>query len=358
VARAQDFNARQDTYAVRHANGTGPMRLEHHEPDLRTRLVRHASWWGWTDPRSGNLAQAHFVVIKSDAARLAALAAGEVDLLLDPPHAAVARLKADPRVALAQMPGLGQQYLAFDHSRNELHDADVKGRNPFKDARVRRAVYLAINVPLIIDKVLHGQAVPTGAFISPLIDGAPAELERRLPYDPARARLLLGEAGYPNGFAVTLDCLNVPWREAACQAVATMLTQVGIRTTLRTGGGSAFFPRLSLGAVSFAEFGWTPTADAWNTLNSLVRSPEGNGLGSFNVGRYRNPKIDALIDSIRTEPILRRRRALVSTVLRLLADELPLVPLYRPTVTWAMARRVSALQWPDDTLELRWVSKL
>ena len=143
-------------------------------------------------------------------------------------------LKADPRITLLQTPDIGQQYLAFDQARDELIDSDVKGRNPFKDLRVRKAVYHAINVPLIIDKVLRGQAQPTGAFLSPLVDGSPAELDRRLPYDPARARLLLGEAGYPNGFSITLDCVNVAWRENVCQAVAAMLTQVGIRTTLRS----------------------------------------------------------------------------------------------------------------------------
>ena len=220
---------------------------------------------------------------------------------------------------------------------------------------MRKAIYHAINVPLIVDKVLRGQAVPTGAFLSPLVDGSPAELDKRLPYDPARARLLLGEAGYPNGFAITLDCVNVAWRENVCQAVAAMLTQVGIRTTLRSSGTGQFFPKLSQGLASFVEFGWTASPDAWNSLNGLFRSHDRSGLGTFNAGRYSNPKLDTLIDDIRTEPDLTRRRALVTTVLRIVADELPLVPLYRRTLTWAMAKKVTAVQWPNDTLEMRWV---
>jgi peptide/nickel transport system substrate-binding protein len=356
AARAQDFNAKQEMHTVRNANGTGPFRLERYEPDVRLVLKRHPGWWGWGDSRRhGNLQEVSFLPIRSDATRLAALASGEVDMVLDPPYQDILRLKADPRIALLQTADIGQQYLTFDQARDELEFSDVKGRNPFKDLRVRRAVYHAINAQLIIDKVLRGQGVPTGAFLSTLVDGSPPELDKRLPHDPAKARALLAEAGYPNGFAVTLDCVNVAWRENACQAMAAMLTQVGIRTTLRSSTTSQFFPKLSQGTASFIEYGWTASPDAWNSLNGLFRSFEKGGFGTFNAGRYSNAKLDTLIDQIRTEPDLTRRRAMVTTVLRLVAEELPYIPLYRRTLTWAMAKKVSAVQWPNDTIELRWV---
>jgi peptide/nickel transport system substrate-binding protein len=355
VTKAQDFNGKQETYAVRNANGTGPFRLDRYEPDVRTRLVRHGAWWGWDDKRSGNLQEASWVTIKSDATRLAALSSAEVDMVMDPPYQDIARLKADPRLALLQVPDIGQQYFTFDQARDELQDSDVKGRNPFKDLRVRKAVYHAVNVPLIVDKVLRGQAVPTGAFLSPLVDGSPPELDKRLQHDPARAKALLAEAGFPNGFAVTLDCVNVAWRENVCQAAAAMLTQVGIRTTLRSSPTNQFFPKLSQGTASFVEYGWTATPDAWNSLNGLFRTFDRSGLGTFNAGRYSNPKLDVLIDNIRTEPDLTRRRAMVATVLRIVGDELPYIPLYRRTITWAMAKKFGAVQWPNDTIELRWV---
>ena len=355
VQRAQDFNARQETHTVRHANGTGPMRLVRYEPDVRTQLARHDGWWGWEDRRAGNLKGTTFVTVKSDATRLAALASGEVDLVLDPPYQDIARLKADARMALAQTADIGQQYLTFDLAREELQDSDVKGRNPFRDKRVRQAVYHALNMPLIIDKVLRGQGQPTGAFLSPLVDGSPPELDKRLPYDPARARALLGQAGYPNGFAVTLDCVNVAWRENVCQAMSAMLTQVGIRTRLRASPSSSFFPKLTQGTASFIEYGWTATPDAWNSLNGLFRTHDPAGGGTFNAGRYSNPQVDVLIDRMRTEPDLTRRRAMVATVLRLVAEDLPYIPLYRRTINWAMSKRVTLVQWPNDALELRWV---
>ncbi len=144
-------------------------------------------------------------------------------------------------------------------------------------------------------------------------------------------------------------------REAVCQAAAAMLTQVGIRTTLRSAVSSHFFPKLTQGLGSFMEFGWNPNPDAWNSLNALVRTYRADGFGTFNAGRYSNPALDAQIDAIRTEPDLARRHERVQAVLAVMAQDLPLVPLYRRTLNWALQRDVSAVIWPNDTLELRWV---
>ncbi len=355
VERAQDFNAKQETFAVRNAMGTGPYRLASYQPDVRALLERHGAWWGAADKRNGNVDAVSFIAIKSDATRLAALASGEVDLVLDPPFQDVARLKADPRLTVLSTPDLGMQYFTFDQARDTLVEGDVKERNPFKDRRVRQAVAHALNIDLILQKVLRGQATATGSFISPLVDGYLPELDRRIGYDPARARALLAQAGYPKGFGVTLDCVNVAWREAVCQAASAMLAQVGLRVALRSSPTNQFFPKLSQGTASFIEFGWTPTTDAWSTLNALFRSWDTTGAGTFNAGRYSNPRLDALIDAVRTEPDLTRRRARIGVALRLIADDLPYVPLYRRTLNWAMAGKVHAVQWPNDTIELRWV---
>jgi peptide/nickel transport system substrate-binding protein len=356
VEKAQDFNGKQETFAVRNANGTGPYMLDRFEPDVRTVLKRNPRWWGWADKRSGNVDEVSFTPIRSDATRLAALVSGEIDLVLDPPVQDIARLKNESAIKLLQVTDLGQQYLTFDQARDELPDSDVKGKNPFKDVRVRRAVYQALNVELITQKVLRGQGVATGAFLSPRVDGSPPELDKRLPFDPAKAKALLAEAGYPNGFSITLDCVNVPWREAVCQAMTAMLTQVGIRTTLRSSPTNQFFPKLSGATASFMEFGWTPNPDAWASLNALFRTWDKSGLGTFNAGRYSNPKLDTLIDNMRVEPDLTRRRAMVGVALRIVGDELPFIPLYRRTLTWAMSKKVSPVQWPNDTPELRWVN--
>jgi peptide/nickel transport system substrate-binding protein len=329
--------------------------LDRYEPDIRTVLKKNPRWWGWSEKRSGNVDEIVWLSIRSDATRLAALISGEVDMLLDPPIPDVARLKSEPALTLLQMADLGEQYLVFDVAHDELEGSDIKGRNPFKDLRVRRAVYQAINVELIAQKVMRGLAVPTGAWLSPRVDGSLPELDKRLPYDPVRARALLAEAGYPNGFSVPMDCVNVAWREAVCQAMTVMLNQVGIRATLRSSPTNQFFPKLSQGTASLAEFGWNPTTDAWASLNALFRTYDRAGFGTFNAGRYSSGKLDALIDAMRIEPDATRRRAMVATVLRFVADELPSVPLYRRTLNWAMKKNVHAVQWPNDTPELRWL---
>ncbi|NRF66052.1 ABC transporter substrate-binding protein [Aquincola sp. S2] len=355
VEKAQDFNGKQETYAVRNAMGTGPYRLESYQPDVKLLLKRHPGYWGAADKRVGNVEDVSFIAIRSDATRLAALASGEVDLVLDPPFQDVGRLQSEGKLKVESITDIGTQYFTFDQSRDELLHGDVKDRNPFKDRRVRQAIAHALNVELIVQKVLRGQATPTGSFISPLVDGYLAEIDKRIPYDPAKAQALLKAAGYPKGFAVTLDCVNVAYREAVCQAATAMLQQVGIRASLRASPTNQFFPKLSQATSSFVEFGWTPALDPWATLNALFRSWDGTGAGTFNAGRYSNPKLDELIDAVRTEPDLTKRRARVGVALRLIQEDLPYIPLYRRSLNWAMAKKVKVVQWPNDTMELRFV---
>jgi peptide/nickel transport system substrate-binding protein len=351
VLEPQNYNAKQETYAARNANGTGPYQLKSYESDVRTVLVANPHWWG----QRGNVDEAVYVVIQSDATRLAALVSGQVDFVIDPPFQDVARLKQEGRFKLAQMTDIGTQYLGFDQSRDELQFGDVKGRNPFKDLRVRRAVYQAIDIDAIVAKVLRGQATATGSYLSRLVDGYVPDLDRRLPYDPAAARALLKEAGYPDGFGVTLDCVNVAFRAAVCQAIAGMLAQVGIRTTFQPWPTATFFPKLTQATTSFFEFGWSPGTDAWPSLNATIRSYGSDGAGTFNGGRYSNPRLDQVVDAIRVEPDISRRRQLVGDALRIMRAELPLLPLYRRTLTWVMRADIDVAQWPNDVLELRFV---
>jgi peptide/nickel transport system substrate-binding protein len=351
VLEPQNYNAKQETYAVRNANGTGPYTLKAYESDVRSVLVANPQWWG----QRGNVDEATYVVIQSDATRLAALVSGQVDFVIDPPFQDVPRLQKEGRFKLAQITDIGTQYLGFDQSRDELQFSDVKGRNPFKDPRVRRAVYQAIDIDAIVSKVLRGQATATGSYVSKLLDGYVPDLEIRPKYDPAAARALLKDAGYPSGFQVTLDCVNVAYRAAVCQAITSMLAQVGIRTAFQVWPTATFFPKLTQATTSFFEFGWSPQTDPWPMLNAIVHSYSTDGAGTFNGGRYSSPQLDRLIDSIRIEPDIARRRQLVGDALRLMRADLPLIPLYRRALTWVMRPEISVAQWPSDILELRFV---
>ena len=267
-------------------------------------LVAHDGWWG----KRGNVDEAVYIVIASDATRLAALASNQVDLVMDPPFQDVGRLKRDAQYRIVETSDIGTQYLGFDQARDTLEASTVKGRNPFKDLRVRQAFAHAIDTDAIIAKVLRGQGAPTGSFVSKLVDGYDPALDKRLAYDPAKARALLKEAGYPDGFGVTLDCVAITWRAAACQAIAGMLAQVGVKVAFQSAPAAQFFPKLTQATSSFFEFGWTPTTDAWAMLGATVRS-YGPGTGTFNGGRYSNPKLDVIVDAIQTEPDLATRRA-------------------------------------------------
>jgi peptide/nickel transport system substrate-binding protein len=359
VERAQDYNARQETFAVRNANGTGAYQLDRYEPDVRTTLKAFPQWWNRGDAANGNIDTASFITIRSDATRLAALHSGEVDIVLDPPYQDVERLRHDPGLAVTQVADISTDYLAFDQASAALPGVapgpDGKPRNPFKDLRVRRAVYQAVNIDLVIQKVLKGLAAPTGDLLAPDA-GAPAAAAPRLRYDPVHARELLREAGYPDGFDLTMDCVNVAFREHVCQAIAAMLTQVGIRTTLHTSPGTQFFPMITQGKVSLAEFGFTGTTeDGWQGLNGLLHTWDANGGGTFNAGRYSNPRLDALIDAVRTELDVAKRRAMVAEALRLAEQDIAYVPLYRRTLSWVMQKKVQVVMMPDDTIPVRWV---
>jgi len=347
----QDYNAKQETFAARNANGTGPYKLKSYEPDNRIVLVGNSDWWG----KRGNVDEAVYTGIQSDATRLAALASGQVDFVIDPPYQDIARLRADSRFAVLETTDIGTQYLGFDQAREELQYSDVKGKNPFKDLRVRKAIYQAIDIDTIVAKVLRGQAAATGSHVSKLVDGYRADLESRLPYDQAAAKRLLKEAGYPEGFAVTLDCINISFRAAVCQAIAGMLAQVGIRVTFQPFPTAQLVPKLTQATTSFFEFGWSPQTDAWPSLHAIVRSYAEGGFGNYNGGRYSNPKLDQLIDGIRIEPDIARRRQMVGAALAIMHDDLPLLPLYRRKLAWVMRSGISVAQWPNDILELRFV---
>ena len=361
VAKPQDYNAKQETYAVRNANGTGPFMLVRYEADVRTTLKANPAWWGKSAAElvqrfgGGNVDEVLYQVIQADATRLAALQSGQVDFVIDPPFQDLARLKADKALRVSQVDDIGTQYLALDQHSAELAGSDAKGKNPFKDVRVRRAIQLAIDTDLIVRQVLRGEGKVTGSFVSPLIQGYLPEFETRPKADAAAARALLKEAGYPNGFSVQMDCVNVAWRASVCQAAAAMLEKVGIRASLVTSPSSVFFPKLSLGTGSLMEFGWSATPDPWGTLQSLVRTNDGLAAGAFNAGRYSNARLDALIDGLRVEPDIASRTRMASAALRVMAAELPIIPLYRRHHNWVMRPNVEAVHWPNDVLELRWV---
>lgn len=356
VEKPQNFAAKEETFAARHANGTGPFMVKTREPDVKTALAANPEWWG---RREGNVTDVVYLPIKSDATRVAALVSGEVDFMLDPSPQDIPRLRATPGIAILQGRENRVIFLGFDQYRDELLYSNVKGRNPFKDLRVREAIYQAIDVEAIKAKVLRGLAVPTGSLVAAQVNGYSASADKRLPYDPARARQLLTEAGYPSGFRVTLDCPNNRYiqDEQVCQAIAAMLAKVGIAVRLDALPRVQYFPKIQKGDTSFYLLGILPTThDAWISLFSIAHSVGKEGAGDWNFGRYANPKVDALIDAIRVELDPTKRNRLIEQALILHNADVGHIPLYQQVIPWAMRSNIKAVHTPDNFLEIRWVS--
>ncbi|HEX4944502.1 MAG TPA: ABC transporter substrate-binding protein [Usitatibacteraceae bacterium] len=353
AVRPQDYTAKEDTYAARNANGTGAFMVKERQTDVKTVLVAHKDWWGHAAGRNeGNLTEVVMLPIKSNATRLAALLSGEVDLVIDPPTQDVARLRADPGVKIVEGGELRVQYIAFDVFRDDLLYGKANGKNPFKDIRVRQAVAHAIDADAIRAKVMRGFSRPAGAILTPGVQGYSADADRRLPYDRDKARKLLAEAGYPNGFDVTLDAGNIQPAADIAQAVAAMLSQVGINVRPNIVPQSNYFPKIEKYDTSFYVLSWGAgvTGDALYTLQALLHSVSRKGEGDFNMGRWSNARMDELIQQLQVESQPAKRDAIVREALLLAGRELPIVTIHQPLIPWAMRRNVSAWFSPVNTV--------
>jgi peptide/nickel transport system substrate-binding protein len=351
-----DLTKSGENYATRHANGTGPFILRIREPDRRTTMVNNPDWW---DKPEHNLTEVTFNVIGNAATRVAALLSGDVDMIYTVPPQDMDRLGRTQGIQLLSGPELRTIFLGFDVARPELLKSDVHGKNPFQDRRVRQAFFQAIDINAIKARVMRNQSRPTGLMYGPGVNGWTEASDHRLPYDPDASKRLLAEAGYPNGFGVTLDCPNDRYvnDEAICQAVTAMLARVGIRVTLAAQTRLKYFAEISNPDyhTSFYMLGWTPnTYDAHNTLYNLLGSR--NGVrGVFNDGGWSNAQFDALLDQMAVETDRAKRQQMIEQASRIAQDEVATIPLHQQTVVWAARSNIELQQLPDDTFPLRYV---
>ena len=216
---------------------------------------------------------------------------------------------------------------------------------------MRQAVALAIDVDLLVKKVLRGYGRPTALIVGKEVQGYAADLDQRQPVDLARAKKLMADAGYANGFEVTADCLNqVPFGEL-CQGISSQLAQIGITMKVNLVAFTNIFPKLQKYDTSFYIMGWgASTMDAFNPMHNLVRSVKEVPLGSgySNWGRYSNPTLDALLDRINREPDMKARNALIRQALIIQRDDLPVITLIQTVQTWAMRSNVDAPFVPNS----------
>ncbi len=354
VERPLDFSAKEESYASTHANGTGPYMLKLREPDVKTVMVRNPNWWG---KLQGNVSEVTYLSIRSDATRVSALISGNVDLIIDPPSQDVARLHKQGKVRVIEGEENRIIFFGFDQARDELLYSDVKGKNPFKDRRVREAIYRAIDIEALHRVTMRGLSKPTGG-ITPSILGSNPDAEKRLPFDPAKAKSLLAEAGYPAGFGFTLDCPNNRYinDEQICVAVSGMLAKIGLRVKVNAQPRAIYFARMPKRDTSAFMLGWGGAiTDAQVILTPVLHSPDGKGAGDFNWGNYVNKKLDALIDAARVEADPAKRKKEIADALAEHNAQVHHVPLHRQVIPWAMRENIRAVHRADNWVEVQWV---
>ncbi|HKG84024.1 MAG TPA: ABC transporter substrate-binding protein [Beijerinckiaceae bacterium] len=342
------------------ANGTGPFKLESHQPGVKTVFKPNPDWWGKPEH---NLTEVIFTTIKSDATRVAALLSGEIDMMDPVPVQDIERIKSSPNVTVMTGPELRTIFLNMDSFRDELLYSNVKGKNPFKDARVRKAFYQAIDIEAIKSRVMRGNSAPSSILISPLLFSRAAEIKRH-PYDVEASKKLLAEAGYPNGFEVTMDCPNDRYvnDEAICQAVAAMLARANVKVQLNAQPKAKYFEKAGPTAKydsSFNLLGWTPGSfDSWNVLGNITHCRDASGKGGqFNYGGYCNPKVDALADKILVESDTAKRDAMILEAFKIVHEEAGIIPLHQQTLAWGVSKKTKIVQRADNQILLYWVNK-
>ncbi len=357
VTSASDTNP---NYAALHANGTGSYVITSHEPGVKTTFELNPKWW---DKISGNIDKVEFTPIASDATRVAALLSGEIDVIDPVPLQDIKRLNDNPSTKVLTGPELRTIFLGMDQRRDELLYSSVKGKNPLKDVRVRKAFYQAIDIDAIHQKVMRGLSAPTALMISPLLFSRADEFER-YPHDVEAAKALLAEAGYPDGFSIVMDCPNDRYvnDEAICQAVAAMLARIGIKVDLNAQPKAQYFAKvLPSGGfdTSFYLLGWTPGSfDSWNVLANIegCRDDTGKG-GPFNFGGYCNPKVDELAAQILVENDTEKRDALIAEAFRITQEDVSHIPLHQQSLAWGTSDKIDLVQRADNQFLFRWITK-
>ena len=356
TTNVQDYKAKEENFASRNVMGTGAYRILSWQPEQRILMARSEAWW---DKPTGNITQVVYTPIKAESTRVAALLSGDVDLLTDIPTQDVARLRGDKALKVVEGPEVRTIFLAPDTASAELKYSSVKGKNPFKDKRVRQALSMAIDREAIRRSTMSGLSIPAGLMVAPGVNGYAKELDVPAKTDPAAARKLLADAGYPDGFEVRLNCPNNRYvnDEKICQAVTAMWAKIGVKAQLVTENMATYSQKFQNFDTSIYMLGWgVATYDAQYMIQALARTRTAGADGNFNFSRLSDPTIDRLSDAMKVEADVAKRNALIKEALLRIKDEVLFIPLHHQVRPWAMKASVTTVHRSDDRPEARFTS--
>jgi peptide/nickel transport system substrate-binding protein len=352
----QDYKAKVDNFAVRNANGTGPYTLVSREQDVRTVLKRNDNYWGKGEFPLG-ISEITYLTIKSDATRVAALISGEVDFVQDVPVQDIDRLEKSGNLRVNLGPENRTIFLGMDVGSSELKTSNIKGKNPFADKRVRQAINMAIDREAIKRAVMRGQSVPAGVIAPPFVNGYTKELDAIPKVDLDKAKGLLKDAGYADGFAVTLHCPNDRYinDEGICQAAAAMLAKIGVKVNLVAQPKGPHFTLIQKQPpeTEFYLLGWgVPTYDSHYIFSFLYHTRSGKD-GTWNATRYSNPQVDQKIQSLTSEVNAARRNATIADIWKTLSDDTVYIALHHQGLAYAMKGDLDIKVSPENTVHMK-----
>ena len=345
-ATTEDFNSGKA------AIGTGPLRFVRWQKGDRIELARFDGYWGPKSPWD----KVVFRIITSDPTRVASLLAGEVRAIENVPTADLAKIAKQPELSVYRVVSHRVMYLHVDASRDKSPFVTDKAgrpleRNPLKDVRVRKAMSKAINRQALVDRVMEGAARATGQLMPEGMFGYSPALKPE-PYDPDGARKLLAEAGYPDGFGLTLHGPNDRYvnDDQVAQAIAQMLARIGIATKVETMPSSVYFSRANKLEFSLILVGWgSDTAEASSPLKALLATYNNQkGMGQANRGRYSNPKMDALLEQALATVDDARREKLLQQATEVAMTDLGIIPLYHQESVWATRKGIAYTPRADE----------
>ncbi|WP_424813661.1 ABC transporter substrate-binding protein [Roseococcus sp. YIM B11640] len=336
----------EDYNTGRAAIGTGPYRLVSYRAGDRVELSRHDGYWGGREPWE----RVNYRMILNDAGRTAALLAGDVDMIEQIPTSDLARLRREPRLRVTEIASLRTVYMAPDFSRDggtpliTDHAGAPLPRNPFRDVRVRRALSMAINRDALVERVMEGASVSTAQWLPEGAFGYNPDV-RPMPFDPDAAKRLLAEAGYPEGFRLTVHTPNDRWPNDArlTQAVAQMWTRIGVRVQVEAMPWTAFVPRRARVEFAMQIGAWgSSTGEASNYLVNIVSTHDRQKLtGANNNARFSSAEFDELTARASSTMDDEARDALWRQLTARYAEEVPMIQLVQLTNTWALRRGLS-----------------
>jgi len=345
--------------------GTGPFKFVRYAKGDRVELARFDGYWGAKSAWD----KVTFRVIASDPSRVASLLAGDVRAIESVPTADLARLAKDPSIAISRTVSHRLIFLHLDTNRDKSPMVTDKSgkpldKNPLKDVRVRKAISKAINRQAIVERVMEGAAVATGQLMPEGMFGYVPGMKPEA-FDADGARKLLAEAGYPDGFEVTMDCPNDRYVNdaAICQAVVGMLARIGVKVTLLAQPKALYFAKiLKPGGYqsSFYLLGWTPgTSDSHNVLYDIMgcRDDPKSARGEANVAGYCNKKVDELTDKVLVEPDTAKRDLLIKEAFEIAAKEYGYIPLHQQALAWGVSKKVKVVQRADNAVLPYWMVK-